>query len=107
MAAACSGKRKESAHERCRKNRAPEVGYAPGDREEHARAAGSAPGGDPGRRRRRGRQASGADPGAAPAAKRSLLPRPAGARGRSEEHTSELQSLRRISYAVFCLKKKK
>src|SRR3546814_18038255 len=41
--------------------------------------------------------------------------RPAGAlgaalpalRSRSEEHTSELQSLMRISYAVFCLKKKK
>src|SRR3546814_9795374 len=39
--------------------------------------------------------------------------RPAGAlprvhrRCRSEEHTSELQSLMRISYAVFCLKKKK
>src|SRR3546814_3322163 len=38
---------------------------------------------------------------------------PAGTRGRggsnlrSEEHTSELQSLMRISYAVFCLKKKK
>src|SRR3546814_6910271 len=40
---------------------------------------------------------------------------PAGGRGaghggqiaRSEEHTSELQSLMRISYAVFCLKKKK
>src|SRR3546814_3893172 len=33
---------------------------------------------------------------------------PAGATGtvRSEEHTSELQSLMRISYAVFCLKKK-
>src|SRR3546814_1535203 len=35
---------------------------------------------------------------------------PAGASGgggaRSEEHTSELQSLMRISYAVFCLKKK-
>src|SRR3546814_17078851 len=31
----------------------------------------------------------------------SLLP------ARSEEHTSELQSLMRISYAVFCLKKKK
>src|SRR3546814_2571708 len=35
----------------------------------------------------------------------------AGCRGdvadRSEEHTSELQSLMRISYAVFCLKKKK
>src|SRR3546814_8112994 len=29
------------------------------------------------------------------------------ARARSEEHTSELQSLMRISYAVFCLKKKK
>src|SRR3546814_13604083 len=29
------------------------------------------------------------------------------ARWRSEEHTSELQSLMRISYAVFCLKKKK
>src|SRR3546814_4242756 len=34
-------------------------------------------------------------------ANRSLIP------GRSEEHTSELQSLMRISYAVFCLKKKK
>src|SRR3546814_2518757 len=30
-----------------------------------------------------------------------------GAKARSEEHTSELQSLMRISYAVFCLKKKK
>src|SRR3546814_3564700 len=39
-----------------------------------------------------------------------LLTRGGGARGyasiRSEEHTSELQSLMRISYAVFCLKKK-
>src|SRR3546814_9378687 len=32
---------------------------------------------------------------------------PRGANRRSEEHTSELQSLMRISYAVFCLKKKK
>src|SRR3546814_2938827 len=31
---------------------------------------------------------------------------PAGHPWRSEEHTSELQSLMRISYAVFCLKKK-
>src|SRR3546814_8453106 len=31
----------------------------------------------------------------------------AGFPGRSEEHTSELQSLMRISYAVFCLKKKR
>src|SRR3546814_2845124 len=47
----------------------------------------------------------------------SLRPRPReggalerlsrGAGTRSEEHTSELQSLMRISYAVFCLKKKK
>src|SRR3546814_1853543 len=35
------------------------------------------------------------------------LSRTSGARSaRSEEHTSELQSLMRISYAVFCLKKK-
>src|SRR3546814_8998915 len=36
------------------------------------------------------------------ARRRCLRPEP-----RSEEHTSELQSLMRISYAVFCLKKKK
>src|SRR3546814_2611114 len=34
------------------------------------------------------------------------LPERAGRCVRSEEHTSELQSLMRISYAVFCLKKK-
>src|SRR3546814_6278787 len=34
------------------------------------------------------------------------LGRGAAGRPRSEEHTSELQSLMRISYAVFCLKKK-
>src|SRR3546814_10629043 len=39
---------------------------------------------------------AGIDPPAAP-----------GITHRSEEHTSELQSLMRISYAVFCLKKKK
>src|SRR3546814_8554291 len=36
-----------------------------------------------------------------------LLPSPHPYVRRSEEHTSELQSLMRISYAVFCLKKKK
>src|SRR3546814_8837224 len=36
-----------------------------------------------------------------------LEPRNSGRDDRSEEHTSELQSLMRISYAVFCLKKKK
>src|SRR3546814_3220968 len=39
----------------------------------------------------------------APTPSRALSP----AKLRSEEHTSELQSLMRISYAVFCLKKKK
>src|SRR3546814_3442131 len=38
--------------------------------------------------------------------KRIVPEKPAAAK-RSEEHTSELQSLMRISYAVFCLKKKK
>src|SRR3546814_3688569 len=48
-----------------------------------------------------------------PAAKRALLTfaivggGPTGVELRSEEHTSELPSLMRISYAVFCLKKKK
>src|SRR3546814_10612625 len=38
----------------------------------------------------------------------STIGRPSSAwNNRSEEHTSELQSLMRISYAVFCLKKKK
>src|SRR3546814_3402042 len=40
------------------------------------------------------------------AAGHTQLPKPREIR-RSEEHTSELQSLMRISYAVFCLKKKK
>src|SRR3546814_3676258 len=48
----------------------------------------------------------GAIPRAA-AAKRPISSRACAARPRSEEHTSELQSLMRISYAVFCLKKKK
>src|SRR3546814_1589474 len=38
---------------------------------------------------------------------RELIPFLNAYSGRSEEHTSELQSLMRISYAVFCLKKKK
>src|SRR3546814_7641482 len=38
---------------------------------------------------------------------RSSTSRCTNAEARSEEHTSELQSLMRISYAVFCLKKKK
>src|SRR3546814_4525425 len=48
------------------------------------------------------------DRGAEAAAPVELIKQPAGLEllGRSEEHTSELQSLMRISYAVFCLKKK-
>src|SRR3546814_10246627 len=54
-------------------------------------------------------------PGKSPFMDMELVPKYAdegnGAQGimieRSEEHTSELQSLMRISYAVFCLKKKK
>src|SRR3546814_8670510 len=42
----------------------------------------------------------------APPNMRRMLTPPRGANSRSEEHTSELQSLMRISYAVFCLKKK-
>src|SRR3546814_1831852 len=67
------------------------------------------------------RPGQGADPRrrtAAPRQARTARPRPAAravrtdegadraSRTRSEEHTSELQSLMRISYAVFCLKKK-
>src|SRR3546814_4390683 len=48
-------------------------------------------------------------PGRSTGTARSVAPRPILMRphtARSEEHTSELQSLMRISYAVFCLKKK-
>src|SRR3546814_1097655 len=57
----------------------------------------------PGRRGHRGGPARGAFRAQDPLALLLL----AGVLGRSEEHTSELQSLMRISYAVFCLKKKK
>src|SRR3546814_5679104 len=45
--------------------------------------------------------------GGRPGRRNRRRPRAVGGEGRSEEHTSELQSLMRISYAVFCLKKKK
>src|SRR3546814_9518858 len=54
----------------------------------------------PQRRKRGDRAQPGADGQAAVDRQRR------GRAGRSEEHTSELQSLMRISYAVFCLKKK-
>src|SRR3546814_1352204 len=61
------------------------------------RAAGAGP-------RRLRDDAHAAQPAGRPPDGRARLDR---RRGRSEEHTSELQSLMRISYAVFCLKKKK
>src|SRR3546814_1242291 len=51
--------------------------------------------------RRRGRGLSGG------ASRRTSTGRRRGVRRRSEEHTSELQSLMRNAYAVFCLKKQK
>src|SRR3546814_6335952 len=56
--------------------------------------------------RRRSSSSTSSTPSGAPAASGRS---PAGMmrRSRSEEHTSELQSLMRISYAVFCLKKNK
>src|SRR3546814_2587866 len=54
------------------------------------------------------RRATRADNSASPPRARMRFPSRAAMRPepRSEEHTSELQSLMRISYAVFCLKKK-
>src|SRR3546814_18303247 len=57
----------------------------------------------------RGADAAGPAPGSGHGVERLLEPAGVallGLRQRSEEHTSELQSLMRISYAVFCLKKK-
>src|SRR3546814_1563782 len=47
------------------------------------------------------------NPATAPAGELATRPDDETAAMRSEEHTSELQSLMRISYAVFCLKKKR
>src|SRR3546814_2262811 len=74
-------------------------------------AAGGRAAGDRRRRRRSGGRPD-LDRRAAPVQEgRVLLPDRGrgrdGRKPRSEEHTSELQSLMRISYAVFCLKKKK
>src|SRR3546814_5064748 len=59
----------------------------------------------PDRRRRAARRPHRADRRDRPRIRRAVLRHHP--RRRSEEHTSELQSLMRISYAVFCLKKKK
>src|SRR3546814_2337401 len=56
-----------------------------------------------GRPRRLGRECQGQHSGRRSTGNRGII----ADQLRSEEHTSELQSLMRISYAVFCLKKKK
>src|SRR3546814_9135385 len=58
-------------------------------------------------RRRGGRHVPGLRAQAPCSSRRRAVDRLAAGRLRSEEHTSELQSLMRISYAVFCLKNKK
>src|SRR3546814_3686152 len=68
--------------------------------------SGDIPAGAPCASHRRGDgQAAGAAAG--PGRRSGAVVRAGMGTGRSEEHTSELQSLMRISYAVFCLKKKK
>src|SRR3546814_1385171 len=74
-----------------------------GRRSRPGRALGDGPGAVAARRPRRVAGRAGAGGRAQP----ELRARPLRAVLRSEEHTSELQSLMRISYAVFCLKKKK
>src|SRR3546814_8885870 len=78
------------------------------DRNGYARVARRTSFGFPGRRRDRVQRMPG--PRAIAPGRHSgrvPLPAPEPNATRSEEHTSELQSLMRISYAVFCLKKKK
>src|SRR3546814_3354385 len=113
----------------CSSDLACRAGRAPWPRDRRARPAGrrpclSAPGPAPrGSRAASRRMASSRPLVAAGLVKEAVAPVPVGqrllgvfriavgalglGRQRSEEHTSELQSLMRISYAVFCLKKKK
>src|SRR3546814_7819058 len=85
------------------------VPYTPLCRSPHPQRRCRRPGrtavtGEPAPARRARRPAAGAGLGPEPHAagrRRAAVP------ARSEEHTSELQSLMRISYAVFCLQKKK
>src|SRR3546814_3743251 len=76
--------------------RSPAAGERQRDREARARKAE-----DDAQRERPGEAAHARKPAPRPRCARWRT------RSRSEEHTSELQSLMRISYAVFCLKKKR
>src|SRR3546814_4482749 len=95
--------------------RAAGAAAAPAAAEEHADVRGDQPPArsgpqhlDPGAAADRCLDAREPRPRGAPArGRRGRAARSAPVAGRSEEHTSELQSLMRISYAVFCLKNKK
>src|SRR3546814_6335586 len=90
-----------------RRGRVRQSDCAGGRRRPHAappaRPASAALSGAPSRSRRRSGAATA--PATPPTRHAAAWPSRTSA-GRSEEHTSELQSLMRISYAVFCLKKK-
>src|SRR3546814_8248592 len=70
------------------------------------RARRARPPGPPTRAAPRQRPRSDRGRGSSGRAPLPVMPAPSPVRARSEEHTSELQSLMRNSYAVFCLKKK-
>src|SRR3546814_1772314 len=84
----------------------------PAARSDHAPARAAAPGPPPApdlaapANPRKAHRAPSLPPSVA-TEKRNHRLKPPATKTRSEEHTSELQSLMRISYAVFCLKKKK
>src|SRR3546814_9072892 len=105
--------RQAASHRRPRRTSGPLAAHAPGHEPGEARGSDRPhlPAGPEIRARgepRRRQPALRSEPGAGRARLALLRRRPTGARerDRSEEHTSELQSLMRISYAVFCLQKK-
>src|SRR3546814_5140880 len=89
----------------CSSDLRPGQGQAPEAAAAHAGRAGAlrTAAGDAVRHLDRVRHQPAGRPGAAP----PVVVQPGHRQRRSEEHTSELQSLMRISYAVFCLKKKR
>src|SRR3546814_5340300 len=82
-----------------------------GSQRRHAAELAAAEDADGGARGKRARERAGGRRGGRAAGLGHCAPSVPGVHGgvfrRSEEHTSELQSLMRISYAVFCLKKNK
>src|SRR3546814_5224059 len=97
---------RDMAHQQLPRRIASE-GFVEGHLEPEAPVAGHEPGGH-GERPSHRRQRRAAEPAPLPPRAHDVAEQFLGlGMARSEEHTSELQSLMRISYAVFCLKKKK